>query len=466
MADTTRPINPYFDYTIVRDPAMFFGREDELSELYEAGHRLQSISLVGLRHIGKSSIFKYMELPEVQARFVHDQLHERIFIFIDLRDYLRKNREDFFTSVCEQIFSHARRLISDIKLPPKNGEDKLSELLEQIENARFHPVLLMDAFDKVTSNAEFDPDFFSFLRSLATRGRVSYITASRRELYEMSHEKIMTSPFFDIFTTCKIGPLTQEAAMQLITEPAEHADCSFALEEVDWILDQAGRHPFFLQVTCRFLFDEKCRSDGHPIDMKRVQERVYNELLPHFAQVWGDLSEEQQKVVKQEVVTRSGTTRHLPELSEPLLFRRYLYEQFNIDQFDITIKDVRDALDNLDDRDMLAHSKLSEMHYILKYYHQETTPSLQKKGMLVYDFLKKAFERLRAAGVRSDAAFEWRNYNILYYRYFRYHLANDKTAARLGIGSKRQYYREQEKAIQALLKELMEMEAASLNEGI
>ena len=190
--------------------------------------------------------------------------------------------------------------------------------------------------------------------------------------------------------------------MQLITEPAEHAGCNFALEEVDWILDQAGRHPFFLQVTCRFLFDEKCRSDGHPIDMKRVQERVYNELLPHFAQVWGDLSEEQQKVVKQEVVTRSGTTRHLPELSEPLLFRRYLYEQFNIDQFDITIKDVRDALDNLDDRDMLAHSKLSEMHYILKYYHQETTPSLQKKEMLVYDFLKKAFERLRAAGVTDS----------------------------------------------------------------
>jgi hypothetical protein len=469
MTDTTRPINPYFDYTIVRDPAMFFGREDELSELYEAGHRLQSISIVGLRHIGKSSIFKYMGLPEVQERFgqqYHYKLHERIFIFIDLRDYLWKNREDFFTSVCQHIFTHARRRIADIRLPSKNGEDKLSELLEQIESANFHPVLLMDAFDKVTSNAAFDPDFFSFLRSLATRGRVSYITASRRELYEMSHEKITTSPFFDIFTTCKIGPLTQEAAMQLITKPAENTGCRFTPEEADWILDQAGRHPFFLQVTCRFLFDEKYKSGGNAVDMKRVQERVYNELLPHFTQVWEDLSEEQQKVVRQEVVTRNGATRQIPELSEPLLFRRYLYEQFNIDQFDITVKDIRDALDNLDDRDVLAHSKLSEMHYILKYYHQETTPSLQKKGLLVYEFLKSAFERLRAVGTRNDAAFEWRNYNILYYRYFRYHLANDKTAARLGIGSKRQYYREQEKAIQALLKELMEMEAASLNGGI
>jgi hypothetical protein len=409
-----------------------------------------------------------MGLPEVQAEFTqqfHYQLHQRIFILIDFGEYLHKNREDFFTAVSEQIFAHARQVV-DIRLPQKSGADQLSELLEQIEKGGFHPVLLMDAFDKVTSNSQFDLDFFSFLRSLATRGRVSYITASTRPLYEMSHEQIMTSPFFDIFTTCKIGPLTQEAAMQLIKVPAERTGCHFTPEEVGWILDQAGRHPFFLQVTCRFLFDEKCKGDVSSIDMKYVQERIYSELLPHFARVWEDLSEEQQKMAKQEVVTRNEGIRYIPALSEPFLFRRYLYEQFNIDQFEITVKDVYDALINLDDRDMLAHSKLSEMHYILKYYHQEKTPSIQKKGMLVYEFLKKAFESLRAGGVRSDAAFEWRIYNILYYRYFRYHLASEKTAARLGIGSKRQYYREQEKAIQALLKELMEMEAASLNEGI
>ena len=468
MADTTRPINPYYDHTAVRDPAMFFGREEELSELYEAGHRLQSISIVGQRHIGKSSIFKYMGLPEVQSRFeqrFHYQLCQRIFILIDLRDYLDKKREDFFTSVSEQIFDRARQ-VADIRLPQKNGADQLSELLEQIEKSKFHPVLLMDAFDKVTRNPQFDLDFFSFLRSLATRGRVSYITASTLPLHEMSHEQIMTSPFFDIFITCKIGPLTQEAATQLINIPAEKAGCNFTPEEVDWILDQAGRHPFFLQVTCRFLFDEKCKSNGSSLDMKRVQERVYNELLPLFAKVWDDLNEEQQKMVKQEAMARNEGPRRIPELSEPLLFRRYLHEQFNIDQFEITVEDVRDALNNLEDRDVLARSKLSETHYVLKYYHKEKIPSLQKKGMLVYEFLKSAFERLRAGNVRSDAAFEWRVYNILYYRYFRYHLASEKTAARLGIGSKRQYFREQEKAIQALLKELMEMEAASLNEGI
>src|SRR5215469_13757824 len=135
-----------------------------------------------------------MGLSEVQVRFeqqFHYQLGQRIFILIDLRDYLDKNREDFFASVSEQIFDHARQ-VADIKLPQKKGALQLSELLEQIEKVGFHPVLLMDAFDKVTRNPQFDPDFFSFLRSLATRGRVSYITASTQELHEMSHEQILT----------------------------------------------------------------------------------------------------------------------------------------------------------------------------------------------------------------------------------------------------------------------------------
>jgi hypothetical protein len=467
MTDKIRPAhNPYFDYTTVRDPAMFFGRDEELGELYEASNRLQSISIVGLRHIGKSSIFRYMISPQVQEklaeRFGYD-LHNHIFVLIDLREYLHKNREDFFKSVSENIFARAQEMVK-LTLSSKNGEDQLSDLLEQLEKAQVYPVLLMDAFDKVTNNPQFDPNFFSFLRSLATRGRVSYITASIKQLYEMSHEQILDSPFFDIFTTCKIGPLTEEAAKQLVMMPIERAGGEFTPQEVAWILEQAGKHPFFLQVTCRFLFDEKYKHEGELPDMKRVQERVYHELLPHFEKVWQDLSSEQQKALKQESIADSRGRRQIPELSESLLFRRYLYEQFNVDQLDITVKDVRDALDHLDSNEALAESKIGGMYYVSKRHQQDTSPSLHKKGHLVREFLKKAFENTRAGEVRNDSAFEWRIYNILYYRYFRYHLPNEKTAARLGIGSKRQYYREQERAIQALLKELIEMEISSLNE--
>ncbi len=86
-----------------------------------------------------------------------------------------------------------------------------------------------------------------------------------------------------------------------------------------------------------------------------------------------------------------------------------------------------------------------------------------KKGTIVRDFLRAAFERMRPGNVRNDAALEWRLYNILWYHYFKYHLPNPQTAARLGIGSMRQFYREQDRAIQTLLKELLDIEAEAMD---
>ena len=77
------------------------------------------------------------------------------------------------------------------------------------------------------------------------------------------------------------------------------------------------------------------------------------------------------------------------------------------------------------------------------------------------EVLKKAFERLGGSGVRTDMAPEWKYYNILYYRYFKYHLKNEQIAARLQFTSIRQYYRERNKAIEALLHILVKMEHAS-----
>lgn len=79
--------------------------------------------------------------------------------------------------------------------------------------------------------------------------------------------------------------------------------------------------------------------------------------------------------------------------------------------------------------------------------------------MIIRDVLREAFERLRAGSVRSDSASEWQVYNILYYRYFKRHnITNEQIAARLEMGSVRQFYRERPKAIEALLNVLLEME--------
>lgn len=436
--------------------------------VYDAVKKRQCLSIVGPRHSGKSSLLQYLGEPEVQKLYHHyGDLQDRIFILTDWREYLQETREDFFYAVCDQIIMQSRSVLK-LQASEMQGGARFKRLLEDIRDAGYRPVLLMDAFDRVTRNPHFDPDFFSFLRSLAgIYDLISYVTASIKPLYEVCHsDEVASSPFFNIFHTCLLGPLTSEEARELIILPAQRAGMAFTAEEVAWLLARAGRHPFFVQVACRHLFAAKMRQQRTPIDLKLVQDEMYHELLPHFANAWKDLNERLQNDLTFEASQQTNGRRKLPELSESGLFRKYIRETAPVGTLEITVKEVKDALDHLDDTETLGQCELSKMHYITRRLGElQAMQSSQviKKGALVRDFLKAAFERMRVDSIRTDGAAEWRLYNILWYHYFKYSLPNPRTAARLGI-SPRQFYREQERALQELLNELLALEAAAVKD--
>jgi hypothetical protein len=461
----TQNTNPFYDYDAVRDLSMFFGRQHEIRTLFTAIEKRQCFSLVGSRHIGKSSLLKFLGNRELQKRYGYN-LHDRIFILTDWREYLQKTREEFFRTVCEQIIFQSRANIA--LLSPSEqlcGEDRFKKLLEDICEAGFRPVLLMDVFDRVTRNTHFDPDFFSFLRALAgIYDLISYITASIKPLYEVCHsDDVASSPFFNIFQTCVLSSLTLEETRRLIMVPAEQAGLAFTPEEVEWIITMAGRHPFYVQVTCRCLFEEKVRRDNKNVDLNLVQEHVYQELEPHFVESWNDLNEDRKLSLKPELTQPAPDRYRMPELSESGLFRKKVRELMPVGGPALLLRDLKDVLDHIDDNDFLANSKLADLHCIT--VSMQANPQT-KKGVLVRDLLKAGLERMRAGRVRTDSAPEWRLYNILWYHYFQYHLANSQTSGRLGIGSMRQFYREQERALQALLKEILDLEQQSLNNTI
>ena len=83
------------------------------------------------------------------------------------------------------------------------------------------------------------------------------------------------------------------------------------------------------------------------------------------------------------------------------------------------------------------------------------------EGVIEVEVLNEALVRLRGRDFRTDSSPEWKLYNILYYRYFKHLLTNEQIAARLGITSTRQFYRERKKAIKALLNVLFDVERVS-----
>jgi AAA-like domain len=449
-----KPHNPYQFTTAVHTSEMFFGRTHILRQIYSAINNKQNISLVGSRRIGKSSILTCMLLPEIQKRFEFD-FSRYIFVSLNMAEYrYSRNCRDFFQQVNKQILDEARKVMKDLELEPEGEQEDFAELLSEIKARKFHLVLLMDSFDSFARNEVFDADFFIFLRSQWRK--VSYVTASTVQLSKVSHQQIQDSPFWNIFSQCTVGALTPDEACHLVTDPAARAGLPFTEGERNWLITYAGYHPFFLHCACRMLFDEKCAQNVPAINLKSQEQKIYASLLGDFEDAWDHLEQRQQEILKQEMQQKDTPPSSMPEFSSSKLFQRFIRERYHLRIFKLTVKELESALEQTDDPQELGKSNLRFFTLVSRRITPDT--SFTQKGVIICDVLKEAHERMRGSGARTDGSFDWRLYNILYYRYLKYHLKHEQISARLGFSSTRQYFRERTKALETLLNELLKME--------
>ena len=473
ITDQHQPRNPYYEVPSVHNPALFVGRTNLLKRLFEAVADKASISIIGSPRIGKSYLLQHMALPEVQRAFgdIYDLSHH-LFVLIDLGEFLYKTTEDFFRAVSKCIIAQLRNMLdlseSELKLLSEVSEaHAFSDLLYRVTQQGFYTVLLLDGFDTIVRNMSFDWNFLIFLRSLASAGEVSYVIASIAPLAEISHKEIETSPFFNIFYPYKLPQLMLDEAQQLAREPSQFAGCPFTEAEIAWVLSLAGRHPFFIQRVCSFLFEEKLAGKkvvGDEItDLNKVKGQVYNDLLPHFNHMWDRLTpKEQESLVQQALHKTSASAQDAPaEFAGSELFLDFVCEKEGIVVPQLNAEEVEKALERFSDPVVLGASHLRSLASVSRRLQEQGHPpsvAVDVVGRVMRDVLREAWQRLRGTGERTDYAADWRSYNILYYRYFSFHWMNERIAGQLAI-SPRQYYRERAKAIKALLNALLELEA-------
>ncbi len=441
----------------MRSSSMFFGRTQLLRKFYVAIANRQSVSLVGPRRIGKTSFLLCAKLPEIQQPFEFNASHF-LFVYLNLREYLRKTCDDFLLAICKALIAGCPDLPELQLQAGRDSADEFSRMLEIIAERGFFPVLLLDAFDNITRNEYFDAEFLAFLRAKATIGQVSYVTASIASLVDVSHRDIVDSPFFNIFYNYELGPLSPDEARDLITRPAMQAGLPFTASETALISRAAGRHPFFIQRVCHDVFEEKSLHSN--CDEQRLRKLAYEGLQPHFNDMWKRLTDDQRWTLQEEARKQENQKRNLPELSESELFCQFVRLTCGAVVFEITPEELEKALDSIDDARALGATNLRLMNLVARRLENAMAPSVVERGMMIRSILQEAFERLRGSQIRTDTDPALQSYNILYYRYFKNHLKNEQIAARIGFSS-RQYFRYRNKAIAELLNVLFEMEKAS-----
>jgi serine/threonine-protein kinase len=139
----------------------------------------------------------------------------------------------------------------------------------------------------VTTNPNFDLEFFSFLRFLANHYSVSYITSSARDLQNLCHTKeISDSPFFNIFSTMKLSVFQPSEARELIKVPS--ARVGRPLEPyTEPILDLSGLFPFFIQMACAHTLEWLDEQPDTPPDFAAIRKSFAVEATLHYRYIWG-----------------------------------------------------------------------------------------------------------------------------------------------------------------------------------
>ncbi len=290
--------NPYISRGPVRDPAMFYGRKHELEELVAFLRGNQSVSLIGPRKIGKTSLLFHIMRPEIGNRLGLGE--ETLVVYLNCEILADITQEDVFSQFASEIATS----LEERNAPPEplleavlNKPSRLTfeAAVRKLNRRGLQIVILLDEFERLSTNTRLDANFFNGLRSAAGRYQLVFVTASASPLIELTYaeraQSILSSPFFNIFAPLFLGLLSNVEVRQLITEPAERAGSPFDAETADMISDLAGGHPFALQIACFHAFE---RSGAYA----QIEQRALSELESHFQYYWRNLTPLEQDVLR------------------------------------------------------------------------------------------------------------------------------------------------------------------------
>jgi eukaryotic-like serine/threonine-protein kinase len=315
--------NPYLNRVAIKDPAQFFGRTREVSKIFSrlTASRPQSISVVGERRIGKSSLLSYVNHPQVRARYL-DQADAYVFAFIDLQQKRRITPAEFFKELFELL---AKETGDESLAAEEPGFDRMRAVLERFRRRSRKLIVLLDEFDAITTNRAFDLEFYSFLRSIANNYDVAYVTSSARDLQELCHTQLIAdSPFFNIFTNVFLRAFTRKEATELITRPSAEAGSPLA-GYARRITEIAGYFPYFLQIACAAYFDYLSENDGK-LNREEVEAVFLDEARGQFRFIWDHMSDSYRRSIR-EFVEHETVGKEQAQAYEDLKRAGYFIEE-------------------------------------------------------------------------------------------------------------------------------------------
>ncbi|MEJ2750217.1 MAG: ATP-binding protein, partial [Anaerolineae bacterium] len=289
--------NPFYHRGAIRRAEDFYGRTAEISQILGLLRNGQSVSLIGPRRIGKSSLLMHLCRAQVRQE-LGIAANNSLFVLVDCQELGGSPPEEVYEVLITGLLDAAED--ADVTLDNPKGPASyhiLDRMLRQLSQMGVSVVVLLDEFELLAVNEHLTPYFFARLRGLTTKHGLAYLTASQRPLFAITaQEEILSSPFFNIFVTLPLGLFTQEEALGLLEARLADSHVQFCQQLQDHLLYMVGPHPFFLHVAGYYAFQMLAQGQTLSTDEEfaLLDDPVEVEAASHLGYLWQNLTPAEQ----------------------------------------------------------------------------------------------------------------------------------------------------------------------------
>ncbi|MBX3001786.1 MAG: winged helix-turn-helix domain-containing protein [Caldilineaceae bacterium] len=281
-------VNPFFSRGPIRDARFFWNRNEEMEQARGLLTQGQSVSIVGPRRIGKSSLLLQL------GNRVQENPVDAHWIYFNCEAWSTAPPESLYSLLAEAIAADGIAL-PGIAPPLATQLDyrTFRETILNLTRTQGCLIFLLDEFESLAMNPHLGADFFSGLRALATGGQVVFVTVSARSLgwLTFAEPSALSSPFFNIFAQINLYPFTVDSAAAMLVHFSRQAGAAFAPGTVDFILNLSGPHPFFSQIAAYIAFEQMDASTGAltVAAQERISADFLTQVESHWHYAWQEL---------------------------------------------------------------------------------------------------------------------------------------------------------------------------------
>jgi hypothetical protein len=265
-----------------RDDAAFVGRAEQREALLRALTRGQPAQLIGPRRMGKSSLLRWVERT---ARALG-----RPAAFVNARGLAGRSPSDLVLAAGEALGRRIEvkaALFAESVLPGPRAAERALALLAPV-------CLLVDEADALAERDHgFDRGFFDALRALGQEGKLAWISASERDLFEVFQLTGLTSAFLNDARKIHVGALSRAEAERFLEERTGSS------VHGAWAWEVAGGIPPALGLLADRL------AEGRR-DLEEVERELRRWIAPLLGLWWQRLDEAGRQLLKRCAVAGEG----------------------------------------------------------------------------------------------------------------------------------------------------------------